>query len=91
VIISNLQYIESVTETGVQGGRWSPRPPKPQAPKPAYFDPTFGFDPSTYNAAGAEAASQAFGSSTITSTTTDTLAIQGQFSGSYSSSFAEAS
>jgi hypothetical protein len=78
MIISDLQHIESVTETAVQGGcrrcdDW--RPP--------------GVKRNPYNTAEAEAEAQAFGTNTITSTTTDTLVIQGQFSGSGSSSFAE--
>jgi hypothetical protein len=44
-----------------------------------------------YNVASADAGAQAFGKNTRTSTVTDTLVIQGQFSGSRSSSFAEAS
>jgi hypothetical protein len=93
VNISDLQHIESATETEVQGGRgWHrPKPPKPNPPTWGYYEvPCDSVSTSTYNAAGAEAAAQAFGSSTITSTTTDTLAVQGQFSGSFSSSFAEA-
>jgi hypothetical protein len=89
VNISDLQHIESATETKVQGGRWRPGP-KP--PRPGFFThPGSSVYTSSYNAAGAESAVQAFGSSTETSTTTDTLAIQGEFSGSPSSSFAEAS
>lgn len=77
MIISNLQHIESATETSVQGGCkkcWKP----------------FGGGKCYYNAAGGKSEAQAFGTDTVTSTTTDTLAIQGQFSGSDSGSFAEA-
>jgi hypothetical protein len=73
MIISDLQHIESATETEVKGG-WG------------------GFYyPRPYNVASAEAGAEAFGTNTRTSTTTDTLVVQGQFSGSRSSSFAEAS
>jgi hypothetical protein len=92
MIISNLQHIESVTETKIQGGGWHRPKPKPKQPIWGYKISPGGYDyPSPCNAAGAEAGAQAFGSSTITYTTTDTLAIQGQFSSSFSSSFAEAS
>lgn len=86
MIISDLQHIESATETEVQGGCkrwWCPY-------GSASVDP-ISFGSLSYNAAEAEAGAQAFGTNTITSTTTDTLAIQGQLSGSSSSSFAEAS
>lgn len=78
VIISDLQYIESVTETEVQGGCRS-----------CGRGPTGGRKPC--NTAIAEAGAKAFGTFTTTSTTADTLVIQGQFSGSGSSSLAEAS
>jgi hypothetical protein len=73
VIISDLQHIESATETEVQGGCkkcW--RPSGGQKPKP----PAISCDPPYYNTAVAEAGAQAFGTNTITSTTTDTLVIQ---------------
>jgi hypothetical protein len=44
-----------------------------------------------YNVAAADSSAQAFGTNTRTATNTETLVIQGQFSGSRSSSFAEAS
>jgi hypothetical protein len=78
VIILDLQHIKSATETEVQGGCWRCWRPR-------------GGKSGGHNVARAEAGAQAFGNNTITSTTTDTLAIQGQFSGSSSNSFAAAS
>lgn len=78
MIISDLQHIESATETRVQGGRGGGcKPP--------------GGHRRVLNTARAEAGAEAFGSNTETSTTTDTLVVQEQFSGSSSSSIAEAS
>jgi hypothetical protein len=75
MIISDLQHIESATETEINGGTgWG-----------CYYNPR------PYNVASADAGAQAFGTNTRTGTYTDTLAIQGQFSGSRSGSFAEAS
>jgi hypothetical protein len=75
MIISDLQHIESATETEINGGcGWCG-----------------SYNPRPYNVASADAGAQAFGTNTRTSTATDTLVIQGQFSGSRSSSFAEAS
>jgi hypothetical protein len=86
MVISDLQHIESATKTEVQGGcrRW-------WCPSGNMIFRPSSIDPLSYNVAGAEAGAQAFGTNTITSTTTDTLAIQEQFSGSDSGSFAEAS
>jgi hypothetical protein len=79
MIILDLQHIESATETRVQGGRGGGCKP-----------PGGGWR-KYCNTARAEAGSEAFGSNTETSTTTDTLVVQEQFSGSISSSIAEAS
>jgi hypothetical protein len=87
MIISDLQHIESATETEVNGGFAAGGCYQPSYPSHcggSYY-------PRPYNVASAEAGAQAFGSNTRTSTSTDTLVIQGQFSGSRSSSFAEAS
>ncbi|NJO95525.1 MAG: hypothetical protein HC764_05340 [Pleurocapsa sp. CRU_1_2] len=46
---------------------------------------------SYFNQAGANASAQSFGKNTKAFTYTDTLTIQGQFSGAYSSSYSEAS
>jgi hypothetical protein len=67
MIISDLQYIESVSETEEQatgGGKY-------------------------YNQAGADAYAQAFGKNTKAFTYTDTLVIEGQFSGAASNSYSE--
>jgi hypothetical protein len=75
MIISDLQHIESATETEINGGcGWCG-----------------GYQPRPYNAAGANASADAFGRNTKAYTNTDTLVIEGQYSGSRSSSFAEAS
>jgi hypothetical protein len=83
MIISDLQHIESATEIEVNGGMAAgccyPR------------NWCGGYQPRPYNVASADASAQAFGTNTKTGTYTDTLAIQGQFSGSRSGSFAEAS
>jgi hypothetical protein len=76
MIISDLQHIESATEIEVNGGTGWGCCYYPSRP---------------YNVASADASAQAFGTNTRTGTYTDTLAIQGQFSGSRSGSFAEAS
>jgi hypothetical protein len=84
MIISDLQHIESATEIEVNGGHAYCCPP-------SYPDYCGSWSPRPYNVASADSSAQAFGTNTRTSTTTDTLVIQGQFSGSRSSSFAEAS
>jgi hypothetical protein len=93
VIISDLQHIESAIETQVQGGNCDlvytlpyRRPPQQRREIPG--DPLL---PLPSNVASADAGAQAFGTNTVASTTTSTLVIQGQFSGSSSSSFAAAS
>jgi hypothetical protein len=83
MIISDLQHIESASEIEVNGG-CGYCPPDPCKPKPMCYKPS-------YNVAGADASAQAFGTNTKAYTNTDTLVIEGQFSGSRSSSFAEAS
>jgi hypothetical protein len=75
MIISDLQHIESATEIEVNGGSGW----------------CGGYKPRPYNVASADASAQAFGTNTKAYTNTDTLVIEGQFSGSRSSSFAEAS
>jgi hypothetical protein len=76
MIISDLQHIESATEIEVNGGHgWC-----------GSF-----CNPRPYNVAGADASAQAFGTNTNSYTNTDTLVIQGQYSGSRSSSYASAS
>jgi hypothetical protein len=75
MIISDLQHIESATETEINGGSgWC-----------------CTYQPRPYNVAGANAGAQAFGTNTKTYTNTDSVVVQGQYSGSRSSSFAEAS
>jgi hypothetical protein len=90
VIISDLQHIESATENEVEGGTVIAIPfvPPGQQRREIPGVPVF---PRPYNVSSANAGAQAFGTNTATFTTTDTLVIQGQFSGSSSSSFAEAS
>lgn len=97
MIISDLQHIESATETKVQGGCCCDdgivyangfRQGQSKANSNDFGVPAF---PSPYNVASAGAGAQAFGTNTWTSTTTNTLVAQGQFSGSSSSSFAAAS
>jgi hypothetical protein len=86
MIISDLQHIESATEIEVNGGTgWGCCYPS----YPSHCDGSY--KPRPYNVASADASAQAFGTNTRTFTNTDTLAIQGQFSGSRSGSFAEAS
>jgi hypothetical protein len=89
VIISDLQYVESATENDVQGGNHRPNGNSANRATAVGLPDVFG-SLSLYNEARAEAVAQAFGTNTRTFTTTDTLVIQGQFSGSSSSSFAEA-
>jgi hypothetical protein len=83
MIISDLQHIESATEIEVNGGFAA------GGCYPSYCGGTY--NPRPYNVANADAGAQAFGTNTRTGTFTDSLVIQGQFSGSRSSSFAEAS
>jgi hypothetical protein len=70
MIISDLQHIESATETEVKGG-YSYYYKKP------------------YNVAAANAGAEAFGKNTKAYTSTGTLVVSGEFSGSGSSSFSE--
>lgn len=90
MIISDLQHIESATETEVRGGcdcgYGEVAEFRSGRALPNIIGQTL---PS--NVASADASAQAFGTNTSTSTTTNTLVIQGQFSGSNSSSFAAAS
>jgi predicted phage tail protein len=71
MIISDLQHIESATETEVTGGS-----------RYYYYKRPF-------NQAGAEASAEAFGKNTKAFTSTGTLVIEGQYSGSGSSSYSE--
>jgi hypothetical protein len=84
MIISDLQHIESASEIEVNGGHGYCCPPVHCEPKPKCYKPS-------YNVAGADASAQAFGTNTKAYTNTDTLVIEGQYSGSRSSSFASAS
>jgi hypothetical protein len=79
MIISDLQYIESATETEVRGGTYYCEPVycKPVCYKPAY------------NVASATAGAEAFGKNTKAETSTGTKVISGQYSGSGSSSKSE--
>jgi hypothetical protein len=87
MIISDLQHIESANEVEVNGGCGYCPPPAPVHcdPKPVCCKPR------SYNVASADASAQAFGTNTKAYTNTDTLVIEGQFSGSRSSSYASAS
>jgi len=71
MIISDLQHIESATETEVKGG-WG-----------GYYYQR------PYNVAEANAGAEAFGRNTKAITSTGTLVVEGQFSGSGSSSKSE--
>jgi hypothetical protein len=82
MIISDLQHIESATEIEVNGGMASCCYPSNWCG---------GYNPRPYNVASADASAQAFGTNTNSYTNTDTLVIQGQYSGSRSSSYASAS
>jgi hypothetical protein len=82
MILSDLQHIESATEIEVNGGMAACCYPSNWCG---------GYQPRPYNVASADASAQAFGTNTKAYTNTDTLVIEGQFSGSRSSSFAEAS
>jgi hypothetical protein len=84
MIISDLQHIESAIEVEVNGGCGYCPPPVNCEPKPKCYKPS-------YNVASADASAQAFGTNTKAYTNTDTLVIEGQYSGSRSSSFASAS
>jgi hypothetical protein len=66
MIISDLQYIESVskTEEKATGGKY-------------------------FNQAGATGVAEAFGKNTKAFVYTETLTIEGQFSGAYSDSYSE--
>jgi hypothetical protein len=66
MIISDLQYIESATETEVKGGKEH-----------------------AFNQAGADGLAEAFGKNTKAFAYTNTLTIEGQFSGASSSSYSE--
>jgi hypothetical protein len=89
MIISDLHHIESATETEVIGGGCCYDPCEP-------VDPCKPVDPCNpiakkrpYNVAGANAGAEAFGTNTKAYTSTGTLVIEGQYSGSGSSSFSE--
>ncbi|MFM2314042.1 MAG: hypothetical protein RLZZ04_3318 [Cyanobacteriota bacterium] len=87
MLISDLQHIESASEIEVNGGcGYCPPPVEECKPKPICPP----YKPSYYNVASANAGAEAFGSNTKTYTSTGTKVIQGQYSGSGSSSFSEA-
>jgi len=73
MIISDLQYIESANEE-VVGGSKKYKSWKKRKP---------------FNQAGAEATAEAFGFNTKAFTKTDTLVVEGEFSGASSSSYSE--
>lgn len=84
MIISDLQHIESATETEVKGGTYYCEPVycKPVYCKPVCYKPA-------YNVASADASAEAYGKNTKAETSTGTLVISGQYSGSGSSSKSE--
>lgn len=85
MIISELQHIESATETDIQGGMAACGCYPSRGTGTSYYPRPYN------NVARANASAQAFGTNTRTSTFTYTLVIPGQLSISYSSCFAEAS
>jgi hypothetical protein len=87
MLITDLQHIESASEVEVNGGSSYCCPP-PVECKPKPICPPW--KPSYYNVASANAGAEAFGVNTKTATSTGTTVIQGQYSGSGSSSFSEA-
>jgi len=78
MIISDLQYIESANEEVLGGTSKKKKPSKPSMKKRRPF-----------NQAGADAVAEAFGFNTKAFTKTDTLVIEGEFSGASSSSYSE--
>lgn len=83
MLISDLQHIESASEVEVNGGCG-------YCPPPECYKPPVCHKPSYYNSASAVAGAEAFGKNTETYTSTGTKVIQGQYSGSGSSSYAKA-
>jgi len=73
MIINDLQYIDSANEE-VQGGSWWHKRYKQRR---------------AFNQAGADANAEAFGFNTKAFTRTNTLVIEGNFSGANSSSYSE--
>jgi hypothetical protein len=88
MLIADLQYIESASEVEVNGGSSYCCPP-PVYCKPKPVCKPICYKPS-YNSASADAGAEAYGTNTKTYTSTGTKVIQGQYSGSGSSSFSEA-
>ena len=90
MIISDLQYIEAAGEN-VQGGGSSCGCDTKETHgkgKDAYKKWRAKYP---FNQAGADAMAEAFGFNTKAFTNTDTLTIEGEFSGSSSSSYSESS
>jgi hypothetical protein len=79
MIISDLQYAESATETEVKGGSYYF---KPVYYKPVHYKPA-------YNVATANASAEAYGYNTKAETFTGTKVISGHYSGAGSSSKSE--
>ena len=79
MIISDLQYIESANESVLGGTKKYGKKVKSWKKR------------RPFNQAGADATAEAFGFNTKAFTKTDTLVVEGEFSGAYSSSYSEAS